>query len=112
MLVSVVRGLCFFFFCFFFNDTATTEIYTLSLHDALPFSRRPVHTSAGPVPLTLSLGVAAEGGEIAGDTSNLLRAAGGALKRAQQSGKNRAALADESGLAIDAVPPEDGGSTS
>src|SRR5437764_8477064 len=31
---------CFFssfhFFFFFFNDTATTEIYTLSLHDALP----------------------------------------------------------------------------
>src|SRR5688572_33503639 len=24
------------FFCFFFHDTATTEIYTLSLHDALP----------------------------------------------------------------------------
>src|SRR6266540_3717261 len=29
----------FFFFFFFFNDTATTEIYTLSLHDALPISR-------------------------------------------------------------------------
>src|SRR2546422_11663351 len=29
---------------FFFNDTATTEIYTLSLHDALPISgRRPAH---------------------------------------------------------------------
>src|SRR5256885_9090885 len=28
--------LCFFFF----NDTATTEIYTLSLHDALPISRQ------------------------------------------------------------------------
>src|SRR2546422_1750991 len=29
------------FFCFFFfNDTATTEIYTLSLHDALPISFR------------------------------------------------------------------------
>src|SRR2546427_5280607 len=27
-------------FCFFFNDTATTEIYTLSLHDALPISER------------------------------------------------------------------------
>src|SRR5687767_12764149 len=27
---------CFFFF---FNDTATTEIYTLSLHDALPISK-------------------------------------------------------------------------
>src|SRR5256885_659842 len=26
--------------CFFFNDTATTEIYTLSLHDALPISGR------------------------------------------------------------------------
>ena len=25
-----------FFYFFFFNDTATTEIYTLSLHDALP----------------------------------------------------------------------------
>src|SRR3712207_7720372 len=27
------------YFFFFFNDTATTEIYTLSLHDALPISR-------------------------------------------------------------------------
>src|SRR5205809_4186996 len=26
--------------CFFFNDTATTEIYTLSLHDALPISQK------------------------------------------------------------------------
>src|SRR2546425_6897709 len=29
------------FFFFFFNDTATTEIYTLSLHDALPISDPP-----------------------------------------------------------------------
>src|SRR5260221_8966185 len=29
------------FFFFFFNDTATTEIYTLSLHDALPICWRP-----------------------------------------------------------------------
>src|SRR2546422_4307756 len=28
-----------FYFLFFFNDTATTEIYTLSLHDALPIFR-------------------------------------------------------------------------
>src|SRR5256885_17243554 len=27
-----------FFYFFFFNDTATTEIYTLSLHDALPIA--------------------------------------------------------------------------
>src|SRR2546430_7680266 len=31
----------FIFFFFFFNDTATTEIYTLSLHDALPISGDP-----------------------------------------------------------------------
>src|SRR5256885_9891913 len=33
--------LCVLFF-FFFNDTATTEIYTLSLHDALPILSRPI----------------------------------------------------------------------
>src|SRR4051794_41813306 len=31
-----------FYFFFFFNDTATTEIYTLSLHDALPILLRLV----------------------------------------------------------------------
>src|SRR3712207_7978354 len=31
--------------CFFFNDTATTEIYTLSLHDALPIFRTPMGAS-------------------------------------------------------------------
>src|SRR6267154_3597505 len=35
----------FIFFFFFFNDTATTEIYTLSLHDALPISRHRVGRS-------------------------------------------------------------------
>src|SRR5256885_11054890 len=41
----------YMFFFFFFNDTATTEIYTLSLHDALPIylqgqiARWPLHTS-------------------------------------------------------------------
>src|SRR5256886_16233187 len=34
----VMRCLPLFFYFFFFNDTATTEIYTLSLHDALPIS--------------------------------------------------------------------------
>src|SRR2546428_14135195 len=37
--LHIYRLLLFFFF-FFFNDTATTEIYTLSLHDALPISAR------------------------------------------------------------------------
>src|SRR5438445_12167406 len=35
-------------FSFFFNDTATTEIYTLSLHDALPISLRSTSTSSAP----------------------------------------------------------------
>src|SRR5215213_3725348 len=34
-------SLIVFFFFFFFNDTATTEIYTLSLHDALPICASP-----------------------------------------------------------------------
>src|SRR2546427_8270946 len=40
----VARGPIFFFF---FNDTATTEIYTLSLHDALPISRALTAVEAG-----------------------------------------------------------------
>src|SRR5258707_4077442 len=43
----MTSSLCFFFF----NDTATTEIYTLSLHDALPISlvgkAQPFRTSGG-----------------------------------------------------------------
>ena len=35
--MNYVCGIVFFFF----NDTATTEIYTLSLHDALPIFARP-----------------------------------------------------------------------
>src|SRR3712207_7654970 len=35
---------------FFFNDTATTEIYTLSLHDALPISLRRVAPRLGDRP--------------------------------------------------------------
>src|SRR5471032_3701628 len=37
---------CCLFCFFFFNDTATTEIYTLSLHDALPISSPPGWSSA------------------------------------------------------------------
>src|SRR5579862_10016537 len=39
MFYFIVEYIIFFSFFFFFNDTATTEIYTLSLHDALPISR-------------------------------------------------------------------------
>src|SRR5215510_16483933 len=38
MLTYLFISVFIFFFFFFFNDTPTTEIYTLSLHDALPIS--------------------------------------------------------------------------
>src|SRR6476620_12748221 len=44
MLVELHAGVPFLFL-FFFNDTATTEIYTLSLHDALPISGAPPRPS-------------------------------------------------------------------
>src|SRR2546425_12011362 len=50
---TIFRSFSLFFF--FFNDTATTEIYTLSLHDALPISRRG--PDAGAITL-LPIGVA------------------------------------------------------
>src|ERR1039457_7105053 len=43
------------YFLFFFNDTATTEIYTLSLHDALPICRSIVTICSG---LYLLIGMA------------------------------------------------------
>src|SRR6266536_3047800 len=63
-------SISFFFFFFFFNDTATTEIYTLSLHDALPIRRARAHgaviaefpttadaaASAGPAGLAVAMG--------------------------------------------------------
>src|SRR5256885_8650726 len=42
------RPACLFFFFFFLNDTAPTEIYPLPLHDALPISCRT--TTGGPPP--------------------------------------------------------------
>src|SRR6266702_8229055 len=41
-LISLIKQYTkLLFFFFFFNDTATTEIYTLSLHDALPITPAP-----------------------------------------------------------------------
>src|SRR2546430_16722348 len=57
------------FFFFFFNDTATTEIYTLSLHDALPIS-----TSAGD-----------EGSPVAGRPAALDRTNGSRPRRPRRA---------------------------
>src|SRR2546430_15106532 len=54
---------------FFFNDTATTEIYTLSLHDALPIFRRDgrerfgVGLGGGPLAIAQGLEQRTGGGE-------------------------------------------------
>src|SRR5882762_6842933 len=50
--------------CFFFNDTATTEIYTLSLHDALPIKAqaawREIERASGETILTITGGLRSE----------------------------------------------------
>ena len=43
--------------CFFFNETATTEIYTLSLHDALPDLK--TFNEAGPIPANCEVAIGA-----------------------------------------------------
>src|SRR5215467_16329395 len=61
ILFSCSHLVFFIFFYFFFNDTATTEIYTLSLHDALPIPRQLDEPGAryalGDVPALLDLDV-------------------------------------------------------
>src|SRR5256885_13981436 len=51
---DVMNVLNFDFFFFFFNDTATTEIYTLSLHDALP-----IYSSFSSLSMVNEMGVEA-----------------------------------------------------
>src|SRR5256885_8150745 len=71
----------FFFFFFFFNDTATTEIYTLSLHDALPISCGALPGAAAPEPAwtagqLAAVGIAAEPGPVREGTGLGLASAG------------------------------------
>src|SRR2546429_5401683 len=54
---------CFSFFFFFFNDTATTEIYTLSLHDALPISAGGRASTAGAAPGGKGMASVGRGGQ-------------------------------------------------
>src|SRR3989475_6480923 len=76
MLVSSQCGSLFFYF-FFFNDTATTEIYTLSLHDALPISSRsgwklnrpPAGTGDKPTPLIVQRAARANTSGLSGSNS-------------------------------------------
>src|SRR5256885_12137456 len=58
-----MRGYLISFFFFFFNDTATTEIYTLSLHDALPILGAPAAGAGGRAPAGGGTGAPAAGGD-------------------------------------------------
>src|SRR3712207_8578837 len=62
---------------FFFNDTATTEIYTLSLHDALPISLLPVAHGAFGSPAELPRGTAEVAGRAVGPGRDLEQPAPG-----------------------------------
>src|SRR6266566_9795553 len=71
--IGVFRYSILFFF-FFFNDPATTEIYTLSLHDALPICRRSPRSGPGwrrPSAVPRSAPRAAVGGRSEEHTSEL-----------------------------------------
>src|SRR6266566_10047701 len=52
-------------FFFFFNDTATTEIYTLSLHDALPISSGKGGVGKSTVSANLAAALARDGHRVA-----------------------------------------------
>src|SRR5256885_7329374 len=62
-------------FFFFFNDTATTEIYTLSLHDALPISRSTGESRQGQQQPSTRCDQpdSADSGQVLGAAENLTR---------------------------------------
>src|SRR2546430_15705057 len=91
---------CYFFF-FFFNDTATTEIYTLSLHDALPICR-----TGGPS----RHGLRGRGGRRGGAARPAARGPGHFGQRARPRRVGRGGGGDGPGTrAGDAAPPLRGG---
>src|SRR3712207_8297996 len=73
---------------FFFNDTATTEIYTLSLHDALPISTATIPVVMAPVADPLATGLvdslARPGGNLTGVSTVSPEAAAKSLGRSEE----------------------------
>src|SRR2546425_9651435 len=106
---------------FFFNDTATTEIYTLSLHDALPISRALRAPLLLPAALAQAVEEEREGMKRSGrseeHTSELQSLAylvcrlllekknvGSSSDRSSASGERTAPLSVRSGLSRDPLP--------
>src|SRR5580698_7186457 len=83
MIWRVQFYIFFSYFFFFFNDTATTEIYTLSLHDALPIRRGRCILAAGAPSQPMALvGCADCGARRALEASGGHRCAGTVVVRA------------------------------
>src|SRR5256885_4014719 len=73
---------------FFFNDTATTEIYTLSLHDALPISTCLFKTNGGGYQTHMSIGLRKVPQGLTGDRINLFRVQSQVISPFQQDRKS------------------------
>src|SRR2546429_1766850 len=69
----------YFIFFFFFNDTATTEIYTLSLHDALPIYYLTYTYRGHGVCIARGMSMTAAFAEIFGRTSGVCGGLGGSM---------------------------------
>src|SRR6266487_6720386 len=117
ILSSSVMYLFLFLFFFFFNDTATTEIYTLSLHDALPSLPPPAADEFYHADLIGLRAMTADGTEIgtvaavhdfgAGDILELRPQAGGTTIMVPFTAAFVPSV-DIAGGRIVVAPPEDG----
>src|SRR5712664_2074958 len=114
-LIFILRLVFVFFSFFFFNDTATTEIYTLSLHDALPiFAFEHLRTMAGVtythVPYKGSAAIATDvmGGQVQaaidGITGMTPHIKSGRLRILATTNKTRPALWPDTPVAGEDVP--------
>src|SRR2546421_13119869 len=81
----IAQTLCSFFF--FFNDTAPTEIYPLSLHDALPIWRRARRVARDAGPARLCRGAPRRTGGAANRAG--ARECGGFRRRARRRSRER-----------------------
>src|SRR2546430_7329969 len=85
-------------FFFFFNDTATTEIYTLSLHDALPISFDNAKAELGSLGLNLFAHVFAHVERAEGLGRRDTGVLGGEHEREQRSEEHTSELQSQSNL--------------